>query len=261
MNVFMSDLDPNDRQVLDACNELHELSLMTVAALAERVGAKHLYTLMWGVARYRYRNCLSANEIARLVQIRTLQENQTEGIGSTTIVPVLIKALRNVSSDLADEMEEWALHTTNNPYVPFGTWNSCRKQVTSAADYHELIRLRDKRNDAIEHAKRELAELRRASRAAKHQDRLEVQRKSRAIRTEMIKVVQTEPNPTNRLAIIANDAAHPPYYFSDNFADVSDDALAELNQEVALRLLSKLVTCPRGKWVQLRRRLEKLGEL
>jgi len=196
-----------------------------------------------------YFSILSDKEIAALIKILVEAENhRLYAIGSMTQIFKMFIELRNRGYEDTDNLEEWAFQHTKSYYVPFDHSRICHAE--SVKDY---LRCRDEyikgiiQREADKIIKKEETRRIKAKRYAEQRSRqMEVSNKRKVIIEGLNKI-----DPVQRLAVIAKDAEHPPYFYPSEFACLSENHINELPDNIKELLLLKLKSPPRGNWKKL----------
>lgn len=256
-HLTLTDLIPVARRVLQECEQMLDVSPSDVERLVNSMGRN-----IWVQFYERMSDKCSFGDgitTAKFVKVCVLYELSLGGCGygSGTRIHRLIEALKGKDQTLGQEIESWAFHITNNPYIPFGTVNRCRFDAISVDDYRRRIAERDERNRGIEKEKQDAAQQRRRERAVKHAARISLHQKSNAERKLIIQQLASIQDPLKRLRQISEEVSFPPYALPEHFAEVNEAHLALLEDATSRNLLKRLTTSPRGKWKDLHIKLIK----
>ena len=248
----MADSNMTNPDAILMCDEQSDAALIS---LMERTGP----SVAWRVQDQLSE--LSADQIGKLIRVFTRLEILAGGWGrgSTSQVPALLAELDRRDRALAYELRIWAFHTTNNPYIPFGSYGWARDRARSVAEYYRLTRERQAEVAKAEHLRSDQALQRKRKRAIEHSDRIAAQLRAKISRDNLIDVLARIADPAKRLEAIASDCEHPPYYYPEEFAKVDSGVLSLLEQEVLSSLAGKLSRAPKGAWRKVRSMLELAG--
>lgn len=156
----------------------------------------------------------------------------------------------------ADQLAEWVLQRTTNPYMPYGTRNGGAKTLREFAAVMESRAW--EREDRRRRVEREqvAARQRRQERAAKAAERRQRQLEDAAARDEDLQRL-LQLTPAERLLAIARDTRRPLTSYPPEFADVDDAVLAALTEDARRLLSERLQDRRRGPWKRL---MSRLGE-
>jgi len=215
--------------------------------------SKYLLDLNW--YQDSYLSDLSVNDIGTLIKILVIAENEgLYGSGSTSGIWRMVEELRHRKFEDSDVFEEWAFQNAKNNYVPFGTVNQFRRRARSVKDYHRLCSERSKQVRCQEELRRQKKEIRVKNKAVKYErqkaDQLKVSNERKFVIERMNNI-----DAIQRLVEIANDNDHPPYFYPEEYADISKDQLKKLPVSTKMLILEKLSKPPKGKWKKLVRKL------
>lgn len=200
---------------------------------------------------------LNADQIAKLIKIFTLAEFVLgDSLGSTAQIHKMLLRLRAKDPSAANELEIWAFHTSANSYVPYGTSNICRREAHTVAEYRDLIRNRDEKNQRLNNERSAAARLRREERARQHDRRQVAHRDSNAERQQVIKAIGAIPDAVGRLDVIARHQNRNIRYFPAQFALVSEDDIQRIEPAARKLLLMKIGSSKKGDWGRLRKLLK-----
>ncbi len=241
-----------EKKILEACLSINEQSDSDLKLLLENFGAE--------LGRFESNlkvnfSELETGEIEKLIKIFTRLDLITKyefGSGSTSQIYILLEELEKRGSQLADELRIWAFHTTNNPYVPFGTRNQARSTAKSVSEYYRLQHERQAEVTNHEHQQKEQAKKNVEGRANRHKQRLEEHKNENEERRVLINGVIQLKDSIQRLIAILKDDKHPPYYYPEKFAEIDKNSLSGLPVEISEKLVQRLSRAPKGKWRDLR---------
>jgi hypothetical protein len=194
-------------------------------------------------------NAALAALVKLFTRLESLDEPHRLRRGSTTAVPRLLRVLEARDADLARELTIWAFHTSQNPYIPFGTDNAERSIAASVVDYHRMRSERESAATAAEMQLRTQREQRLAERASTHVRARELHAQKNERRAELLATLE-KLGASERLArLAAADADLPVAAFPTSWASIP--AALRLSKHVRLELLSRLARAPKGPWQAL----------
>jgi hypothetical protein len=202
---------------------------------------------------------LQIEDVVRLAKALTIIEKMFRWPGGS--VAAVIWVFREVArrdNATAQDLADWILARTDNPFVPFGSRNHGAR---SLCDLHLA-------KEGLA-AKRSLVAQREASRASAGQARkaerkrmavlrMEAQSRSSAIRRAWEPVFLALP-PAEQLRQIAHDTEHPLNYFPVECAGAGAAALLQLDPESLQLLRKKLEERRKGPWTWLLAALYRMG--
>lgn len=176
--------------------------------------------------------------------------------GSVSGVIWLFQALvtRNAGIELLDEVAEWILANTSNPYNPFGTQVSL-----GATNYSEYLKLSSSRS--IEISKRiEADEKVEVLAKAERKLRRRMAAAGAAARNTEVRARIIESmmdlSLSEKLETIARDPTYPPQFFPGSIAKAATQPVVDaLSHDVRLELARRLKGKRRGPWGSFRRRV------
>jgi hypothetical protein len=196
---------------------------------------------------------LPTDDLIALVKGLTLAElhNRWAG-GSVSSVIWTFRELGRRSAEFNDELADWILARTNNPYVPFGTQNHGAK---SLAEYRAATSLHAA---AIADG---LAAQESSERNARDERKVRKQQKSRSAEARKtlgraLFLAKLSKLPlAEQLKQLAYDQNYSVEFYPTRLADSVDEAtIHSLDKETRIALLAKLKGRRRGPW----RRVKKL---
>lgn len=242
--------------ILNACLVCDMKSAANISLLMDSVGIERFWHF------YYHDLCatlcdLNAGQIAKLIKIFTLAEFiQGKDRGSTAQIHKMLLRLRSKNPSAANELEIWAFHTSANSYVPYGTSNICRREAHTVAEYRDLVRNRDEKNQRLNDERTAAAKLRREERARQHDRRQVAHRDSNSERQQVIKAIGAIPDAVGRLDVIARHPNRNIRYFPAQFAQVSSDDIQRIEPTARELLLMKIGSSKKGDWGRLRKLLK-----
>ena len=197
---------------------------------------------------------LDEDQLVALIKGLVTAENVLHWCGGS--VSAVIWTYRSLSqrTDRAtsDELADWILKRTGNPYLPFGSQNFSARSLAEYRDasclHQETISLgldRDKNQE--ERAKQERP-LRKRQRELATGERRTENRSRFLMELDVLPVVE-------QLCRLAHDDEHPVEFYPTRCAVAGSTAIDELDSDTKLRLLCKLKGRRRGPWKRFKRRL------
>jgi len=161
--------------------------------------------------------------------------------------------------DRADELADWVLARSENPYVPFG---GMRAGARSVAEYRSYLAAK-----ARQHAKgeqeqedaRQQKRIRAAVRRRLAQERRVLQTAHNRARAEI--TIQLQQLPTKeRLEHMTWDDFHSLAFYPANFAKIDRQTFEHLDAGTRKRLMDKMAARRKGAWKKLYEQLTKLAK-
>ena len=205
---------------------------------------------LWGAVAQGLRT----DDLAALIRGLVIAERKHDWKGGSVAAAIWVfRLLKARDPAVANEVAEFALAHTNNPYVPFGTQNhgarSLAEYGAAVAEHEAAVRagLVEQKRDAARAAEERAVRARARAQSA-------VDRRS-AIRSELIEQLSRLPL-AERLSRIALDAKYSVNFFPTSWAEAAKvDILQALAPETRVALLTKLKGGQRGPWGEFKRRL------
>jgi hypothetical protein len=188
---------------------------------------------------------LSDNDLEHLFKGAVLAEEGLSWCGGSVAAAIwILKAMERRGSKAIDWLADWALRTSTNPYVPFGTQNLGAR---SLIEY--LERLAGKCVTYTRYIKNERStQSERTTRTAESVKRAERHRIQAQARRDRIAELRALPI-LDRLVVAIDDDAHRLSYYPQEWVSEVDDATLEaLDGERSTRLVSKSASIHRGAW-------------
>ncbi|HEX3626632.1 MAG TPA: hypothetical protein VH280_14550 [Verrucomicrobiae bacterium] len=247
----MSDLPPQVLEDLLALGQLGDRqSAKRDILLTELKPFNRVNALGWDIWNAVAR-VLPEEKLECLVRGLTVAELELKWYGGS--VASVIWIFRNYESrfpDRADELADWILARSKNPYVPYGRM---RGSARSVAEYHTYMKVKNRRQEESKQ-EQEYALRRKKIRAEvrkriAHEHRV-MQEAHNHARNDLI-VQLRNLSPKKRLEHIAWDDVHSLVYYPASFADVDNQVLQQLDKETRERLLGKLALRRMGPWKNL----------
>ena len=198
---------------------------------------------------------MRTSDVVTLAKGLTLAEKYLRewSSGSVSAVIWVFQEVRRRDIKLSQELADWILPRTTNPYVPFGTQNHGAK---SCAEY----RLAESRRREIIHKGIKEQEIR--EKRAKAERKLRMQQRSRSTQDrnteKRIKFLADLKALTiqEQLRQLAGDTVYSVEFYPTCCADeTTSEIIASLDTETKLALLEKLKGKRRGPWSKLKKLL------
>ena len=152
--------------------------------------------------------------------------------------------------DGADELANWILARTENPYVPFG---KSRGGARSIAEYRAHLNAKSKRHEESEQEQENAIQrkkIRAEVRKRLADERRVLQEAHSRARNELITKLR-KLSPKEQLEHVAWDDFHPLAFYPASFANASSRVLQQLDKETRSRLLDKTASRRKGAWKDL----------
>lgn len=251
----MCDLSPEIVEVLLALGQIGDGQSVKRDTLLAKLKPLDRVNRLGCDAWYPVAERLPEDKLKYLVRGLTIAEMELDWYGGS--VAGVIWVFRNYESRFpkeSNELADWVLARSENPFVPFGRM---RGSVRSVAEYHAHLAAKSRRQEEgkqerenAQRYKKIRAEVRRR---LEHERRILQEAHNRA-RNELIAQLK-DLSPEERLEHITWDDFHPLSFYPANFADVESHALQRLDRETRGRLLDKLAVRRTGTWRELLKKL------
>jgi hypothetical protein len=188
---------------------------------------------------------LSDTDLEQLFKGAVIAEVKFSWSGGSVAAAIWIfRAMGRRGLKSTHALSDWAMQTTNNPYVPFGTSNFGAR---SFIEYHECIVV--KASNYERHVKDEVeAKSDRSARTAERAERAEHHRTQAQERRARLAELQVLSILDRLVAAIDDNAQCLSYYPQEWVSEIDDDVLAALDGEKQMRLRSKSASLHRGAW-------------
>lgn len=170
--------------------------------------------------------------------------------GSVASVIWVYQRYQSRFPDRADEVADWVLARSENPYVPFGRM---RAGARSMAEYQSYLSAKARRHDESEQEQensRQHKRIRAAVRRRLAQERRVLQAAHSRAHAEMTAALQGLPA-KERLEHIAWDDFHSLAFYPASFAKVERQTLEQLDAGTRKRLVDKIAARRKGAWKKL----------
>ena len=170
--------------------------------------------------------------------------------GSVAGVIWVYRHYETLFPDRADELADWVLARSENPYVPFGRM---RAGARSVAEFKSYLSAKARRHDESEQEQedaRQHKRIRAAVRKRLAQERRVLQAAHSRAHAEMTAALEGLPA-KERLEHMAWDDLHSLAFFPASFAKVDRQTLEQLDAGTRKRLLDKAAARRNGVWKKL----------
>jgi hypothetical protein len=194
---------------------------------------------------------LRETELRNLVRGLTAVELELHWCGGS--VASVIWVYRRYESrfpDRADELADWVLARSENPYLPFGRM---RAGARSVAEFRAYLAAKARRHDESEQEQedaRQHKRIRSVVRKRLDQERRVLQAAHSRAHAEMTATLQGLPA-KERLEHIAWDDFHSLAFYPASFAKVDSQTLEQLDAGTRKRLVDKIAARRKGAWKKL----------
>jgi len=191
---------------------------------------------------------LPETELGNLVRGLTTAELELHWCGGS--VAGVIWVYRHYETrfpDRAEELADWVLARSENPYVPFGRM---RAGARSVAEFKSYLSAKARRHDESEQEQedaRQHKRIRAAVRRRLAQERRVLQAAHSRAHAELIAQLQEVPA-KERLEHIAWDDLHSLAFYPASFAKVERRTLEQLDAGSRKRLVDKIAARRKGAW-------------
>ncbi len=200
---------------------------------------------------------LATGELIRLIKGLVHVERELRWIGGSVAGAIwLFRRLheRDLPVEVIDEVADWVIRNTRNPYNPFGT-----AVISGARNYNDFLQRSGERqariaaelerDEAIRAAARERREALRKARQRSARERNSEERR------KLVKVIEGLPV-RDQLIMIARDECHRPNFYPTRCADAATtEVILSLPEETRLALANRMVGKYRGPWGAFKKRL------
>lgn len=200
-----------------------------------------------------YVKALGIGDLVLLIRGLVTVEERLHWLGGSGAAGIwLFRSLERRDIARADELGDWILQNTTNPYLP-GGWQRGVAQTMGA--YRGMQRRAIERRiqrEAESHAEHEAALRRREERIRKGKERERIQKQASMERNELLARLN-DLSPTDRIMFILTDSAHVVQYYPDRYARL--DQIRGVSSEAKDLLMRRIQHIRRGAWRLLYRQL------
>jgi hypothetical protein len=154
----------------------------------------------------------------------------------------------------SEELADWILRRSENPYAPFGTMRAGVRSISEYRSYLAAKTQHRKDGEQAQERRKILKQVKLAVRRRLAAERLVLQDAHRRARQDLVDEVHRLPV-KQRLEHIAWDDFHSLVFYPSSFADVTREQLAELDMDTRQRLLDKMAARHKGAWLRASKRL------
>jgi len=189
---------------------------------------------------------LSEDDLVALVKVLTMMDNRCSGGGSVAAVIWVYRVLEQRNPERARSLDDWVLTRSKNSWADFEgrrTWNA-------GAYARELAQQKQQEE---EHRKAVTRKVERATAAKMRSEQANAERA--AILGELEHL-----SPRARLVCMAERASHPPHYFPEQWADVTDEDLLAFDATSRNALIQWLAPMRKDPWKRLHDRLKLIDD-
>ena len=198
---------------------------------------------------------LSIEDLVALVRGLAIAEKQLRWCGGS--VSAVIWTFRTVEwrdKAQADQLADWILQYSDNPYEPYGSNRGSARSVAEVNRQNEARRARSEAHAEREKRQKEQAAIRRRDRAVATEEHSRSQAVRSTERAELLTDLG-KADPRAKLQHIASDTEHPLSWYPNTWADLTDVEVSELPVDLVDALKDRLADRKRGPWRRLYRRL------
>ncbi len=149
----------------------------------------------------------------------------------------------------ADELAQWMLAHSDNPWAPFGSDRGSARSIEQLREHQGAKAERQQRTASNEAARAELKAVKETVRERVAVYRRRVQRASSEARAELVRELESLPA-SARLEHLAWDEQHPLGFYPASLVAGSEDAWIKAAAETRCALLTRAAAIPRGEWRQ-----------
>ena len=212
---------------------------------------RHPFQEWYDVARQ-----YSRDDVTALVKALTVAERDLPNFSCGSVSPVisLYRYLLDSTGDDFTDLRDWVVTHTRNHYLPFG---SGRYRPASLSEYFRQTAEQDAQRRQREHTEQEALTARRAAREKQRQEQQQARLRLRQGRAALIESLQPL-SPTDRLAHIIADTAHPVSFYPEQWAALDPETIQALPSRLLFAAIQRLADRRRGVWKKLREQLERI---
>lgn len=187
-----------------------------------------------------------------LIKGMTILEENGKGWGGASVTSIshlfncLIK--KKPGSEILDEVSQWVISNTTNPYAPYGSYRRNSKKYTE----YVIEKLKEENEKIAKMKERE-------EQILKNKIRRETEKKERIIKHETQKSERevtlhhlSNLSLRDRLLYIANSKNHPLYFPEEYIQDITDNILREIDRVILKNLSEKIVGKVSAPWEELK---------
>ena len=179
--------------------------------------------------------------------------------GSVAAVIWVYRRYESLFPDRADQLADWVLARTENPYVPFG---GMRAGARSVAEYRSHLAAKARRHDESEQEQedaRQHKRIRAIVRRRLAQERRLLQAAHNRARAEITAQLQELPT-KQRLEHMAWDDFHSLAFYPASFTKIDRQTFEHLDASTRKRLMDKIAARRKGAWKKLYEQLTELAK-
>ena len=202
----------------------------------------------------RLASILTEEDLIHLMKGLTYCEARFSWPGGSAAATIwLLESLANscTDKDLVDEVSNWLLSHSNNPYNPFGTIETFDAQTYSEYKSAYALRKRDRDHREETIIKQSFIDKNAQANRARHGMEL----RNTLYREKLIEDLKKLSIQQQLIEIAENDQFNPSFYPGDIALNSSIDVIESLSYEIRLKLASKLKGRQRGDWRIFKRKL------
>jgi len=174
--------------------------------------------------------------------------------GSVSAVIWTYRSFETKAPERANALADWMLKYSDNPYVPFGYSRGSACSLDEVRRQNEARRERSEAHKKREKQQQEQAAIRRCKRADHAAEHVRIQQ-ARSVERENVLGELGDAPLVSRLKRIASDLQHPPSWYPDDWAELTDEEISNLPNALINHLKARLADRKRGPWRRLYRRL------
>ena len=197
---------------------------------------------------------MTTDDLVALIKGLTVAEKYHKWSGgSVSAVIWTFRELERRDHDLSEQLADWILPRTDNPYAPFGSQNH---GATSYREFTEIECLQGMMRAAGEKerilAEKEAREQRAVRKKQRHRS---TQHRNSGIREKMIQDLRELPVEEQLEQIAADTRYSVTFYPTLCAGQARQEILESLDGEIRLKLLEKMKGKHRGSWGKFKKRL------
>ena len=197
---------------------------------------------------------MSTESLVALARGLTLAERYLRwNGGSVAAVIWVFRQIQQRDNELANKAADWILPRTRNMYVPYGRQN---RGAQSAEEYRRATRVREVKIEAGIVSEQESETRAAVERSVRERQRHKASvDRNTVVRTRFLEDLRRRTT-VEQLLLLANDDVYSAEFYPTCLADAAtNDVISTLDEQMKIRLLTKLKGKKRGPWRSFKRRL------
>jgi hypothetical protein len=198
---------------------------------------------------------VSIEDLVALVRGLAIAEKQLRWCGgSVSAVIWTFRRLEWRDKARADQLADWILQYSENPYEPYGSDRGSARSVAEVNRQREARLARNEAHTAREKRQKEQAAIRRCDRAVAAEEHSRSQAIHSSERSELLEDLGKADLPA-KLRHLVSDTEHPLSWYPKAWAELTDSEVSQLPVVLVDGLKARLADRKRGPWRQLYKQL------